>query len=122
MKISTFLKNILSARLLFVFILLMLLQACATNPVTNKMELMLVSENKEFDIGKGVDKQVREDMGVYLEKPELRNMLKEMVENIGKKVIVPTSYTVPKLLIHRILTPSRFRAVLFMFTGDFSKE
>lgn len=46
---------------------------------------MLVSENKEFDIGKGVDKQVREEMGVYLEKPELRNLVKEIVENIGKK-------------------------------------
>jgi predicted Zn-dependent protease len=62
-----------------------LIQSCATNPVTNKMELMLVSENKEFDIGQGVDKQVREEMGIYLEKPELTNLVKQIVETMGKK-------------------------------------
>ncbi|MFC1841224.1 M48 family metalloprotease [Thermodesulfobacteriota bacterium] len=85
MKTPAFLKNIFSARFSYVFILLLLMQACATNPATNRMELMLVSENKEFDIGKGVDKQVREEMGVYLEKPELRNLIKEIAENIGEK-------------------------------------
>jgi predicted Zn-dependent protease len=85
MKKSIFLKNIFSIHLPYILVLLLLLNACATNPATKRMELMLVSENKEFDIGKGVDKQVREEMGVYLEKPELRNLVKEIAENIGKK-------------------------------------
>jgi predicted Zn-dependent protease len=71
--------------LFFSFIPLLILQSCATNPVTNKMELMLVSENKEFGIGQSVDKQVREEMGIYLERPELTNLLKQMVETMGKK-------------------------------------
>lgn len=73
------------SRLLLAAALLIMVQACAVNPVTNKRELMLVSQNKEFEIGQGVDKEVREEMGIYLEKPELRNLLKEMVENIGRK-------------------------------------
>jgi predicted Zn-dependent protease len=85
MKKSSLPKNDTSYRFLLSLILILLLQACATNPVTNRRELMLVSENKEFDIGKNVDKQVREEMGVYLEKQELRDMVKEMVEKIGKK-------------------------------------
>ena len=65
--------------------IVLFLQACAINPATNKMELMLVSENQEFGIGQGVDKQVREEMGIYLEKPELTKFIKETAENIGKK-------------------------------------
>ena len=45
---------------------------------------MIVSEEKEFKIGQGVDKQVREDMGVYLELPKLRSLVKEVGENIGR--------------------------------------
>jgi predicted Zn-dependent protease len=78
-------KKISGTRLFLSLIMLLIMQACATNPVTNRMELMLVSENKEFDIGQGVDKQVREEMGIYLEKPELTNLVKQIVETIGKK-------------------------------------
>lgn len=77
-------KNVLS-RFTMILILGLILQACAINPVTNRRELMLVSEDKEFGIGQGVDKQVREEMGIYLEKPELRNLVKDIAENIGKK-------------------------------------
>lgn len=78
-------NQIFAIRMPLTLILLFLSQACATNPVTNKMELMLVSENKEFDIGQGIDKQVREEMGIYLEKPELANLVKQIVETMGKK-------------------------------------
>ena len=58
---------------------------CAVNPATQRTELMLVSEEKEFQIGQQVDKQVREEMGIYLELPGLRDKVKEVVENIGKQ-------------------------------------
>jgi predicted Zn-dependent protease len=48
------------------------------------MELMLVSEDREFKIGQEVDLQVREQLGVYIELPELRSKVKQVVENIGK--------------------------------------
>lgn len=64
---------------------LSMLSGCATNPATKNMEFMIVSEEKEFKIGQGVDKQVREDMGVYLELPELRSFVKKMVNAIGRQ-------------------------------------
>jgi hypothetical protein len=60
-----------------IFYCAFLLFGCATNPATKKMELMLVSEDKEFEIGQAVDKKVREQMGVYLEQPVLREYVKE---------------------------------------------
>ncbi len=40
---------------------------CATNPATKQIEFMTVSEDREFTIGQGVDKQVREEMGKLAE-------------------------------------------------------
>ncbi len=64
---------------------LSILSGCATNPATKKIEFMTVSEATEFKIGQGVDKQVREEMGVYLELPELRSAVKETGESIGRQ-------------------------------------
>ncbi len=61
-----------------------LLWGCATNPATGRTELMLVSEESEFKIGQQVDKEVRGEMGLYLELPELRAKVKEITENIGR--------------------------------------
>ena len=85
MDVSIIRHRTISIQIILIFALLFLVEACAVNPVTNRRELMLVSEEREFGIGQGVDKQVREEMGIYLEKPELSNLLKEVVENIGKK-------------------------------------
>ncbi|MFC1867844.1 M48 family metalloprotease [Thermodesulfobacteriota bacterium] len=63
----------------------LLLIGCAVNPATKRAELMLVSEEKEFQIGQQVDKNVREEMGIYLELPELRTRVKQLVEKIGRK-------------------------------------
>ena len=64
---------------------LSMISGCATNPATKELEFMIVSEDKEFKIGQGVDKKVREDMGVYLELPELRSYVKQMVTAIGRQ-------------------------------------
>ncbi len=53
---------------------LFILSGCAMNPATKKREFMIMSEAKEFKIGQGVDKQVREGMGVYLELLDLRSL------------------------------------------------
>jgi len=57
---------------------------CATNPATKETQFMLVSEEKEFNIGKEVDKQVREEIGLYFETPELRSFVQNMGMAIGK--------------------------------------
>ena len=57
---------------------------CAVNPVTGRTQLMTVSEEREFSIGQEVDKQVREEMGVYLEVPELRSLVKEAGKELSQ--------------------------------------
>jgi predicted Zn-dependent protease len=58
---------------------------CAVNPVTGQTQFMTVSEEREFSIGQQVDKQVREEMGFYLEDPELRSLIKEVGRGIGQQ-------------------------------------
>jgi len=76
-------KAFIIAQILAV-VCLYFLWGCATNPATGRTELMLVSEDREFQIGQQVDKEVREEMGLYLELPELRSKVKEITENIGR--------------------------------------
>ncbi len=53
-----------------IILYLFILNGCALNPATGKHEFMMVSEGQEFEIGQNLDKQVREEMGVYLELPQ----------------------------------------------------
>lgn len=55
-----------------------LLAACATNPVTGKRELSLMSEAQEVQLGREMDAQVRNEMGLY-DNPNLQRY----VENVG---------------------------------------
>lgn len=69
----------------WIYLLIILVSiSCAVNPVTKKRQLMLVSEENEFKIGRKVDKQVREELGIYLELPRLRELVKEVEDNIAK--------------------------------------
>ena len=42
-----------------------LMAACATNPVTGRREISLMSEAQEIALGKESDAQIRQEMGVY---------------------------------------------------------
>jgi predicted Zn-dependent protease len=57
---------------------------CAVNPATKQYQFMIVSEEQEFEMGQRIDKEVREEMGVYLELPELRALVKEMGGELGR--------------------------------------
>ena len=52
-------------RFLPVMILAATVAACATNPVTGKRELSLMSEAQEISMGRELDAQVRQEMGLY---------------------------------------------------------
>jgi predicted Zn-dependent protease len=54
---------------------------CATNPATGKRQISLMSENKEIEIGRQMDAEVRRDMGVYRDEK-----LQQYVEEIGMKL------------------------------------
>jgi predicted Zn-dependent protease len=55
--------------------------ACATNPVTGKRELSLMSEAQEVQIGQQQDVEVRREMGVYNDRA-----LQEYVSTLGMKL------------------------------------
>ena len=78
---QNFFAIILSAGLFFVSAQF---SGCAVNPVTGRTQLMTVSEEREFRMGQQVDKQVREEMGFYLEAPDLRSLVKETGRSISQ--------------------------------------
>jgi predicted Zn-dependent protease len=55
--------------------------ACATNPVTGEKEFSLMSEAQEIDLGKQMDVQVRQEMGLYDDAN-----LQRYVETIGMRL------------------------------------
>lgn len=57
--------------------------SCATNPVTGKQELMLLSESDELKLGQETDIQVVREYGVY-EDPQLTAYLSGVCQRLGK--------------------------------------
>ena len=52
-------------RLTIALLVITVVAACATNPVTGKREFNLMSEAEELAIGQQADAEVRREMGVY---------------------------------------------------------
>lgn len=61
---------------IFFVCLTFMLTDCATNPVTGKRQLSLISEEKEIQMGQSYDPQVVAEMGVYEDK-ELQSFLNQ---------------------------------------------
>ncbi len=57
--------------------------SCATNPVTGKQELMLLSESDEIKLGKETDHQIVREYGIY-EDPKLVAYLDGICQRLGK--------------------------------------
>ena len=60
------------------------LTACATNPVTGKRGISLMSEAQEISIGRELDAQVRQEMGLY-EDNELQRYVQELGMRLARK-------------------------------------
>jgi predicted Zn-dependent protease len=58
------------------------LLACVRNPATGKMQINLVSESQEVEIGKQAKQEAEQAYGVYKEKPELNTY----VADVGKRL------------------------------------
>lgn len=69
------------AFLLSLLPLLALLGGCATNPVTGKQDLVLMSEQDEINLGKQVNQQVLQQYSVYQDAA-----LQDYVQYVGEKV------------------------------------
>lgn len=63
--------------------MLALVVACATNPVTGRRELSLMSESQEIAIGRDADMQVKQEMGLYND-PELQRYISDFGQRMAK--------------------------------------
>src|SRR5712664_1250491 len=66
----------------FLPFLALALAACVRNPATGKMQLNLVSESQEIELGKQAKVEAEQAYGVYKEKAELNSY----VEGVGKNL------------------------------------
>lgn len=57
------------------------LQGCATNPVSGKKQVVLMSEEKEISLGREMDPEIRKQYGAY-EDPKLQ----DYVQRVGEKL------------------------------------
>jgi predicted Zn-dependent protease len=64
-------------------VIIAMLAACATNPVTGQRELSLMSESQEIETGKQLDAEVRRQMGVYGD-AELQRYVSEVGQRLAR--------------------------------------
>jgi predicted Zn-dependent protease len=86
----------MTTRVLMLLALAAALTACATNPVTGKRELSLLSEAQEIAIGQQSDAEVRREMGVY-DNPELQRYVSDIGLRLAKlshRPNLPWAFTV----------------------------
>jgi predicted Zn-dependent protease len=67
----------------YMLVLLAFAAGCATNPVTGKREITLVSEAQEIAMGQQADAEVRREMGVY-DDPELQRYVSDIGYKLAK--------------------------------------
>lgn len=70
--------------------------ACATNPVTGKRELSMMSEEQEIRIGREQDVQIKKEMGVYSDE-ELQRYISDIglrLSRVSERPELPWHYTV----------------------------
>lgn len=83
----------------FLFLLLLTAcvnAACATNPVTGKRQMSLLSEAEELAIGQQQDAEIRREMGVY-DDPELHryvNDIGQQLARVSHRPNLPWTFTV----------------------------
>ncbi|HEX2458956.1 MAG TPA: M48 family metalloprotease, partial [Vicinamibacterales bacterium] len=77
-------------------VLLALLAACATNPVTGRREISFMSEAQEISIANESEPQIKEEMGVYND-PELQRYVSDIgwrMAKISERPQLPWRFTV----------------------------
>ena len=73
----------MTIRFIALTMLLAIAMACATNPVTGRRELTLMSEAQEIAIGRDADLQVKQEMGLYGE-AGLQRYISEIGQRMAK--------------------------------------
>jgi predicted Zn-dependent protease len=77
-------------------LLVALLAACATNPVTGRREFSLMSEAQEISLGQESDPQIKQEMGVYND-PDLQayiNTIGQRIAKVSERPQLPWRFTI----------------------------
>lgn len=85
-----------SRRLAIAVVLLAGVTACATNPVTGKKQMSLLSEAEELAIGQQQDQEIRREMGVY-DDPGLQRYVNDIGQELARRSHrpnLPWSFTI----------------------------
>jgi predicted Zn-dependent protease len=85
-----------SHRCLLLAVVIAISAACATNPVTGKRQMSLLSEAEELAIGQQQDAEIRREMGVY-DDPALQRYLSDIGQEIARgshRPNLPWTFTV----------------------------
>jgi len=69
-------------RLMILVLILSLAAGCATNPITGKTELMLISEEQDIEIGKKYAPEIEKQMGGRIQDEVLQNY----INSVGRKI------------------------------------
>lgn len=96
-------KNTVKKLLIF---FLFFLVSCATNPVTGRQELMLISENRELEIGKEAALSANWEFGGQYHDPALESYLYEIIKHIWQNSERP--YLPFKFYIQNTSIPNAF--------------
>ncbi len=83
-------------RILVPLLLVAILAACATNPVTGRRELNFMSEAQEISIANDSDPQIKEEMGVYND-PDLQRYVSEIgwkIAKVSERSHLPWRFTI----------------------------
>jgi predicted Zn-dependent protease len=86
-------RNLLQFGFLFT---LLVSAACATNPVSGKRQMSLLSEAEEIAIGQQQDVEIRREMGVY-DDPELQRYVNDIGQQLARashRPTLPWSFTI----------------------------
>jgi len=75
-------KEMRNLILLILLSVLVLLSGCATNPITGKRELMLVSSSKEMEIGRQYAPEIEKQLGDKMANPQIQNY----IAGVGAKI------------------------------------
>ncbi|MGE0865707.1 MAG: M48 family metalloprotease [Vicinamibacterales bacterium] len=70
-------------RFLFALLAVTVMAACATNPVTGRRQMSLLSEAEELAIGQQQDAEIRREMGVYND-PSLQAYVSEIGQELAR--------------------------------------
>jgi predicted Zn-dependent protease len=74
-------KNKIYASFFIIILLSIILVQCATNPVTGKKEIMLISKSMEIQMGKEIDQAIKNEYGIYYD-PQLDSYLNRIARKL----------------------------------------